>query len=99
MHIVKAVRGRQISATKKDIDDSWERLRGAAREGSLIASALLIALQQNKPFMHTDGGIINLPGHGGWVGDPADPRETILNTIRECDPLSGQLPENQKGVI
>jgi|GEM_PF-758707 len=88
-------RGRQAKPTKAEVADAWERIRVAAEAGNLQACALLIALAENKPLMHTDGGIINLPGHGGWRGDENDPRDAILAKIRENEPHSKQLPENQ----
>ncbi|OWL88851.1 hypothetical protein [Halopseudomonas aestusnigri] len=75
-------RGRQARATKAEVTNAWRRIRDAAEDGSLLGSALLIALSEGKPFAHADGGILNLPGHGGWVGDPADPGETIRAAIQ-----------------
>lgn len=61
-----------------------------------VESALLIALAENKPLMRTDGGIYNMPGHNsGWRGDENDPYDAILAKIRENEPQSKQLPENQ----
>lgn len=90
-------RGKQATPTKAEIADAWSRIREAAAAGDLYACALLIALSdKQRPLMHTDGGIYNLPGKSsGWRGDENDPREAILAKIREEDPQSKQLPENQ----
>lgn len=89
-------RGRQAKPTKAEVAAAWEHIRVAAEAGNLQACALLIALTEGKPFMHTDGGIINLPGvSSGWRGEENDLYESILEKIRENDPHSKQLPENQ----
>lgn len=92
----KTARGRQVTPTKQDVHNAWERIRNAAEAGNLAANAILIALSDHKLLLHTDSGILNLLGHGGWCNDPDDPREAILNAIRMNDPTSGQLPENQR---
>ncbi len=59
---------------------------------------MLITLSRGEPAgpaMHTESGILNLPGHGGWSGDASDPKDGILKTLRDADPQSKQLPENQ----
>lgn len=88
-------RGRQAKPTKSEVAAAWERIRDAADAGDLTASALLIALMENRAILHADSGILNLSGHGGWVGDANDPKEKILAAIRANDPQSKQLPENQ----
>ena len=85
MNSAAPTRGRQARATKAEVTKAWSRIRDAAEDGSLIGSALLIALSEGKPFAHADGGILNLPGHGGWVGDAADPGETIRAAIQAGD--------------
>ncbi|OZY41075.1 hypothetical protein CJF43_14370 [Pseudomonas fragi] len=94
MSETKLVRGRQAKPTKSEVASAWEHIRAAAETGDLQACALLIALSENKP-LHLDSGILNLLGHGGWVGDKNDPGEHIRATIRANDPQSKQLPENQ----
>lgn len=95
MSVAIPTRGRQARPTRAEIASAWQRIRAAAEAGDLQASALLIALGEGKPLMHTDGGILNLPGHGGWVGDAHDPKPAILAAIRASNPSSKQLPENQ----
>ncbi len=95
MSLAITTRGRQAKPTRAEIASAWQRIRAAAEAGDLLASALLIALGEGKPLAHKDGGILNLPGHGGWVGDATDPGHTIKDTIRAIDPASKQLPENQ----
>jgi len=44
----KTARGRQHKPTRSEVAAAWGRLRDAASEGSIQASALLIALAENK---------------------------------------------------
>jgi hypothetical protein len=88
-------RGRQARPTKSDVSGAWASIRSAAAQGDIQASALLIALTEGRPLLHVDGGILNLPGHGGWVGERGDYKPELLVRIRENDPQSKQLPENQ----
>lgn len=46
-------RGRQAKPTKVEVIAAWDRLRTAATAGDLQASALLIALVENRP-LHID---------------------------------------------
>ena len=94
MSIAITTRGRQARPTRAEIASAWQRIRDAAEAGDLLACALLIALSESKAPMHTDGGILNFPGHGGWVGE-RNPKPEILATIRASNPSSKQLPENQ----
>jgi hypothetical protein len=43
-------RGRQARPTRTEVIDHYERLRAAADLGNVQASALLIALAENKPL-------------------------------------------------
>jgi hypothetical protein len=87
-------RGRQARPTKSDVSGAWACIRSAVAQGDIQASALLIALTEGRPLLHVDGGILNLPGHGGWSGE-RDYKAELLARIRESDPQSRQLPENQ----
>lgn len=49
---VKA-RGHQAKPTRSEVNAAWGRIRTAANEGSVQASALLIALVENRP-LHID---------------------------------------------
>ncbi|MGY2191875.1 hypothetical protein [Pseudomonas pergaminensis] len=44
-------RGLQAKPTRAEINAAWGRLREAAADGSVQASALLIALAENKPVI------------------------------------------------
>jgi hypothetical protein len=44
------IRGRQARPTRTEVIDHYERLRAAADLGNVQASALLIALAENKPL-------------------------------------------------
>ncbi|MBJ2210333.1 hypothetical protein JFT33_27490 [Pseudomonas carnis] len=46
-------RGPQAKPTRAEINAAWSRLRSAAEQGSVQASALLIALVENRP-LHVD---------------------------------------------
>ena len=46
-------RGPQHKATRTDIAKAWTRLRTAADTGDLQASALLIALAERRPLIHS----------------------------------------------
>lgn len=51
MNTAKPARGRQHKPTRSEVAAAWGRLREAAAEGSVQASALLIALAENKPVI------------------------------------------------
>lgn len=51
MNTAKTARGRQHKPTRSEVAAAWSRLRDAASEGSIQASALLIALAENKPVI------------------------------------------------
>lgn len=51
MNIAKTARGRQHKPTRTEVAAAWGRLREAASQGSVQASALLIALTENKPVI------------------------------------------------
>jgi len=51
MNTAKTARGRQHKPTRSEVAAAWGRLRDAASEGSIQASALLIALAENKPVI------------------------------------------------
>lgn len=44
-------RGPQAKPTRAELTAAWNRLRTAADQGSVQASALLIALAENKPVI------------------------------------------------
>lgn len=44
-------RGPPKKVTRAEVFDAWARLRAAASRGDLQASALLIALAENKPVI------------------------------------------------
>lgn len=46
-------RGHQAKPTRAEVKAAWERLRTAADQGSVQASALLIALVENRPLIAT----------------------------------------------
>ncbi|MBI6611597.1 hypothetical protein YA0729_02450 [Pseudomonas simiae] len=46
-------RGQQAKPTRAEVKAAWERLRTAADQGSVQASALLIALVENRPLIAT----------------------------------------------
>ena len=51
MNTAKPARGRQHKPTRSEVAVAWGRLREAADNGSVQASALLIALAENKPVI------------------------------------------------
>lgn len=51
MNTPKPARGRQHKPTRSEVAAAWNRLREAAADGSVQASALLIALAENKPVI------------------------------------------------
>lgn len=44
-------RGHQAKPTRAEVKAAWGRLRSAAEQGNVQASALLIALTENKPVL------------------------------------------------
>lgn len=46
-------RGHQAKPTRAEVKAAWGRLRAAADQGSVQASALLIALVENRPLIAT----------------------------------------------
>jgi hypothetical protein len=46
-------RGQQAKPTRAEVKAAWGRLRTAADQGSVQASALLIALVENRPLIAT----------------------------------------------
>ncbi|KPW63539.1 MULTISPECIES: hypothetical protein [Pseudomonas] len=44
-------RGQQAKPTRAEVKAAWSRLRSAADQGNVQASALLIALTENKPVL------------------------------------------------
>ncbi|OPB16096.1 hypothetical protein BFW91_05555 [Pseudomonas fluorescens] len=44
-------RGHQAKPTRAEVKAAWGRLRTAADQGSVQASALLIALVENRPLI------------------------------------------------
>ena len=51
MNTAKPARGRQHKPTRSEVAAAWNRLREDAADGSVQASALLIALAENKPVI------------------------------------------------
>ena len=51
MNTARTARGRQHKPTRTEVAAAWDRLRDAASQGSVQASALLIALTENKPVI------------------------------------------------
>lgn len=51
MNTAKPARGRQHRPTRSEVAAAWGQLRDAAAKGSVQASALLIALAENKPVI------------------------------------------------
>ena len=51
MNTPKPARGRQHKPTRSEVTAAWSRLREAAADGSVQASALLIALAENRPVL------------------------------------------------
>lgn len=45
------LRGAQVKPTRAEVNAAWCRIRAAADQGSIEASALLIALAENKPVI------------------------------------------------
>jgi hypothetical protein len=48
-----AKRGTQAKPTHAEVVAAWGRLRAAASQGSVEASALLIALAERRPILQT----------------------------------------------
>lgn len=91
-------RGRARRVTKGEVQAAWDKLRDAAEAGDVQACGWLIYLTEgvSSLYSHKDAGTINPRGVGsGWSGDQNDPKGKILEAIRENDPQSKQLPENQ----
>lgn len=51
MSTISKPRGHQVKPTRAEVQAAWSRLRLAADQGSVQASALLIALTENKPVL------------------------------------------------
>jgi hypothetical protein len=51
MNSTEKHRGRQAKPTRSEISAYYERLRAAADKGDVQASALLIALAENRPVL------------------------------------------------
>jgi hypothetical protein len=51
-------RGPQAKPTRAELNSAWARIRSAADQGSVEASALLIALAENKPVISIDTRLI-----------------------------------------
>ena len=52
---ISKVRGRQCTPTRSEVADYYSRLRTAADQGNVQASALLIALAERRPLLPTEG--------------------------------------------
>ncbi len=48
-------RGRSRLVSQSEVSAAWDRVRDAAEQGSVTASALLIALAENKPLLAPEG--------------------------------------------
>ena len=53
MSTTTKLRGHQAKPTRAEVKAAWGRLRTAADQGSVQASALLIALVENRPLIAT----------------------------------------------
>lgn len=53
-------RGPQTKPTRAEITAAWARLRAAAKTGSVEASALLIALAENRPVISVESRLTAL---------------------------------------
>ncbi|WP_323154871.1 hypothetical protein [Pseudomonas alvandae] len=51
-------RGHQAKPTRAEVKAAWGRLRSAAEQGNVQASALLIALAENKPVISAAGLVV-----------------------------------------
>lgn len=51
MSTTEKTRGRQQHPSRTELTAAWSRIRDAADKGNIPASALLIALTENKPFV------------------------------------------------
>lgn len=51
METTPKLRGRQHKPTRSEVAANYERLRAAADKGDVQASALLIALAENRPVL------------------------------------------------
>ena len=92
----RPTRGRQAAPTKPEIAAAWACIRAAAESGDIRACAALITISgEAGPVMHIESGILNLPGNSGWTGDSGDHKGAVMSGIRNADPKSKQLPENQ----
>lgn len=94
--------GQNLMPSKAVQREYLKAIRENADDGDIVAMGVLLALSRVDDLLknsseitqHIDNGILNLPGHGGWSGDKNDPKEIILAAIRQNDPKSKQLPEN-----
>ena len=94
--------GQNLMPSKAVQRDYLKTIRDSADGGDIVAMGVLLALSRVDDLLknsseitqHLDNGIFNLAGHGGWSGDKNDPKEIILAAIRQNDPKSKQLPEN-----
>ena len=67
------------------------KLREAAEKGDINAMGWMVMLSNQDKHQKSQAKL----SHAGWVGEKNDPKQQILNTIRENDPDSQQLPENK----
>lgn len=51
METTPKIRGRQHKPTRSEVAAHYDRLRAAADQGNVQASALLIALAENRPVL------------------------------------------------
>lgn len=52
----KPQRGRQCRPTRRELEAAWVRLRAAADQGDIQATALLVALAENRPLFPAPAG-------------------------------------------
>ncbi|WP_370600481.1 hypothetical protein [Pseudomonas nitroreducens] len=51
----RTARSRNSRPTSNDVRGAWQRLRQASEDGDLCATALLVALAENKPLLGIGG--------------------------------------------
>lgn len=94
--------GQNLMPSKAVQREYLKAIRENADGGDIVAMGVLLALSRVDDLLknsseitqHLDNGIFNLPGHGGWASDESYVKKNILEAIRQNDPKSKQLPEN-----
>lgn len=86
----KGRNSKNIYLSQADQREYMKNLRTAAETGDVNAMGWMVLLSKQTTPSPVRGGY-----GSGWVGDDQDPKEQILTVIRQNDPKSEQLPENQ----